>query len=99
MWIHLVEIQRVIAVIVRCLEDRREHDGVETKFLDVVKLVDDSLQISSAKNVLTLWWRLPTSVESVDQQMIDSDVIKPYSVIHNCFCLKMIYGYKDKQLF
>ena len=77
MRIHLIEIQCMVAVVVCCLKDGREHDGVETKLLDVVKFINHSLQVSPAKDVLTLWWRLPSSVESVDQQMIDSDVIKP----------------------
>ena len=63
------------------LKPGREHDGVEAKILDIVKFLNHSLQVSPAKGVLTLWRHLPPSVESVDQQMIDPDVIKP--VIHN----------------
>ena len=86
--IDIFEIQGVIPVIVRRLEDRREHDGCRAKVLDVIKLTDDALQVSPAEDVLTLWRHLPASVESVDQQMIDSDIIKP--VIHNCLFVPII---------
>ena len=65
--IHFFEIQGMIAVIVGRLEDGREHDGRETKILDVVKFADNSLQVSPAEDVLTLWRHLPASVESVNQ--------------------------------
>ena len=80
MRIDLFEIQRVIPVIVGRLEDGRKHDGRKAQFLDVVKFTDDALQVSPAEYILTLWRHLPTTVESVNQQMIDSDVIKP--VLH-----------------
>ena len=75
--IHLVEVQGVVAVIVRRLENGRKHHGVEAKLLDVVEFLDHSLQGSPAKYILTLWRYLPTSVESVNQQMIDTGAVKP----------------------
>ena len=79
--IHLVEVQGVVAVIVRRLENGRKHDGVEAKLLDVVEFLDYSLQGSPAKYVLTLWRYLPASVESVYQQMIDTGAVKPKQFI------------------
>jgi hypothetical protein len=78
--INVVKIQGMIPVIVGRLENGREHNGIETQILDIVKFVDDSLQVAPAEHVLTLWRHLPPSVESVNQQMIDSDVVKP--VLH-----------------
>ena len=81
--IDIFEILGMIPMIICRLEDRREHDGVEAQILDVVKLLNHALQVSSAKDILTLWRHLPPSVESVNQQMIDSDVVKP--VTHSCY--------------
>ena len=75
--IHLIEIQSVVPMIVCRLEDRRKHHGIEAKALDIVKLLNDSLQVSPTKHVLTLRRCLPPSVESIYEQMIDTDIIKP----------------------
>ena len=83
-WIYLIKIQGMIPMIVLGLEYGRKHDGGETKTFDVVEFINNSLKVSTTKFVFTGWWYLPASIESINKQMIDSDIVKP--VLHKkCF--------------